>query len=135
MLKNYIITSFRHLSRYRLYSILNIIGLSVGFTAFTLIMVYVTNELSYDDFHEDAEYIYKVNLEFGDNPEDLRPVSTTPNALYPEFKRQFPEVIEGTRYFNPSSFRPPVVQRGDRSFFESGFAFADSTFFEVLAIK
>ena len=93
MLQSYIRSALRHLKRYKLYSIINILGLAVGFTAFILIMVYVSHELSYDRFHDDAEYIYKVNLEFGDTPENMRPVPTTPNALYPEFKRQFPEIV------------------------------------------
>jgi putative ABC transport system permease protein len=102
MLRSYFRTAYRHLARYKLYSLINVLGLAIGFSAFMLIMVYVTHELSYDRFHEDAEYIYKVNLEFGETDEEMEPVSTTPNALLPEFKRQFPEVIEGTRYFNPA---------------------------------
>jgi len=131
MLRSYFRTAYRHLSRYKLYSFINVFGLAIGFSAFMLILVYVTHELSYDKFHEDADYIYKVNLEFGETADAMESISSTPNALLPEFKRQFPEIIEGTRYFNPSSFRPPVVTRGDKSFYEGGFAYADSTFFDV----
>ena len=135
MLRSYFLTAIRHIRRHRLYAFINIFGLAIGFTAFLFITAFVSHELSYDSFHEKAKRIVKVNLEFGNSPDAMDPVQTTPNALLPAFMDRFPEVVNGTRYFNPSSFRPPVVKQGDRSYHEKGFAYADSTFLEVFSFE
>jgi putative ABC transport system permease protein len=55
MLSNYITIIFRKLRKERLYSIINLSGLTIGLTAFLLIALYVRDELSYDKFHTDQE--------------------------------------------------------------------------------
>ena len=57
MFKNYIKTSIRILIRQKAYSIINILGLSIGITASILILLYITHELSYDKFHKNASII------------------------------------------------------------------------------
>ena len=52
MLRNYLLVALRNLSRNRLSSLVNILGLAMGMAAFILIIQYVRFELSYDDFHE-----------------------------------------------------------------------------------
>lgn len=51
----------RTLKRKKLFSIINIVGLSFGFLCSTLIYLYVENEISYDQFHENGDRIYRVN--------------------------------------------------------------------------
>src|SRR5215469_18016270 len=60
MLRNYLRVAFRNLWRHKGFSLLNIVGLTVGMTAFFLIFLYVTFELSYDSFHSKADRIYRV---------------------------------------------------------------------------
>ncbi|MFT6873359.1 MAG: putative ABC transport system permease protein, partial [Roseivirga sp.] len=62
MLKNYIKISFRSLRKQGLYSLINIGGLGVGLAACLLIVMYITNELSYDKFHADSERIYRIGF-------------------------------------------------------------------------
>ena len=50
MLRNYLLVALRNLSRNRLSSLVNILGLAMGMAAFILIIQYVRFELSYDDF-------------------------------------------------------------------------------------
>lgn len=133
MLKNYLLTSLRNFTRFKLYSLINILGLTIGFAAFIMIFIFVKHELSFDQFHENKDVIVKANLEFGTGPDDAEPVSVTPTALLPVFTEKFPEVTGGTRYFNPSSFRPSVVLKDNNAIQEKGFAYADSTFFEVFS--
>lgn len=66
MIKNYFITTFRNLLRNKVYSILNILGLTVGITCFSLIALHVENELSYDRFHENESYRFIVNEQSAD---------------------------------------------------------------------
>jgi putative ABC transport system permease protein len=60
MFKNYILVAFRNLFRNRISSIVNILGLAIGMAAFVLIIQYVRFELSYDGFHKNQAYIFRV---------------------------------------------------------------------------
>ena len=74
MFKNYLKIAWRNLIKNKLYSIINITGLSVGVACSMLIFLYVSNELSYDEFHKDAEQIYRTTRagKIGDNELNLK---------------------------------------------------------------
>ncbi len=55
MLKNYLLTTWRSISKRKGFTLLNILGLSIGLAASLLILQYVKDELSYDDFHEHGQ--------------------------------------------------------------------------------
>ena len=78
MLKNYLKTAFRNLSKNKFYTSINIIGLAVGLATCFLIILYVLDELSYDKYNVNAKRIYRVNneIKFGGNYFDL-PCSRT----------------------------------------------------------
>lgn len=60
MFKNYFKIAFRNASRHKAYSFINIAGLMVGLTSFILISMYTQHQLSFDDFHENKEQIYRI---------------------------------------------------------------------------
>src|ERR1700691_4474306 len=60
MLKNYFILAFRKLRKQKIFSLINILGLTVGITCCLMIFLFITHELSYDNFHRDAKDIYRV---------------------------------------------------------------------------
>lgn len=60
MLRNYLVTAFRNLYRKRLFTVTNLMGLSIGIACCVLILLYVHSELSYDKFHSKSERIYRV---------------------------------------------------------------------------
>ncbi len=60
MLKNYFRTAFRNLARNKIYSFINIAGLSLGLGCAMLIMLYIKDEVSFDRFHKDANNIYRI---------------------------------------------------------------------------
>ena len=62
MFKNYLITAFRNLSNHKLYAVINIGGLASGLAACILILLFVRDELSYDDWIPDAERIFKIEV-------------------------------------------------------------------------
>ncbi len=85
-------TALRNLRSNRLYSAINILGLSVSLTAVILIMLWVWDELSYDKFHKNAGDIYKVNaLMYGDLWE------TTPPALAVHARAEEPGIVNACR--------------------------------------
>ena len=64
MLKNYLIIALRLISRNRFYSVINIFGLGVGLASAVLITLYVSDELSYDQFNTNKDRIYRVSETF-----------------------------------------------------------------------
>ena len=64
MFRNYFKTAFRSLMRNKLYSAINIIGLTAGLTACLLIGVFIAQELSYDKFHKNANRIVRTTMEY-----------------------------------------------------------------------
>ncbi|WP_423735095.1 ABC transporter permease [Chitinophaga caseinilytica] len=71
MWMNYIKIAWRNLSRNRMFSIINILGLAIGIAASLLILQYVSNELSYDGFHEKKDRIYRVQQQRMDEGNNL----------------------------------------------------------------
>lgn len=134
MIQNYFTTALRHLTRNKTYSFINIFGLAIGLACFILISTYVLFELSYDQFHEKSERIFRLTS-MGSFGGEVQEFGTTPTAAYPSFKREFPEVQMGVRIYNVSSFSPRVVRYKDNLFEEKGFLYADSTFFDLFSFK
>ncbi len=60
MFRNYLATALRHLLRYKGYSAINVLGLAVGLASCVLILLYVQDELSYDQYHENKDRIYRL---------------------------------------------------------------------------
>jgi putative ABC transport system permease protein len=60
MFVNYFKTAFRNLARNKVYSFINIAGLSIGLACAMLIMLYVKDEVSFDRFHKNVNNIYRI---------------------------------------------------------------------------
>lgn len=96
MFINYLKVAFRNIIRQRIYSAINMIGLSIGLTICFFIFTWVRQELSFDRFHPDAENIFRVEREinFG-TPHPQSP--ETQGAFGPTMTGQFPEIEEYVR--------------------------------------
>ncbi len=103
MIKNYLKIAWRNLVQDKLYSFINLTGLSIGIAVVILIMLFVKSEWTYDQFHTQSDRIYRawVKEHFKDQ---LIFNSVTPLLLGSELKNNFPEVQEAARYFNVNSF-------------------------------
>ncbi|HMH31675.1 MAG TPA: ABC transporter permease [Puia sp.] len=92
MFRNYFITAFRNLMRNRVYSIINISGLSLGLACAMLIILYVKDELSFDRFHANAQNIYRIFIE-GTSPQgEVRRMGITGDVQGPLFTSKIPEI-------------------------------------------
>ena len=69
MWKNYLVTTYRNLVRNKLYAAINILGLTVGITCFSIIVLYVENELSFDKFQTNQSYRFLVTEQTGNGEE------------------------------------------------------------------
>ncbi|HNP18613.1 MAG TPA: ABC transporter permease [Fulvivirga sp.] len=99
MLKNHIKIAFRNLMRFKVYAAINLIGLALGLTVGLLILIFVTDELSFDKFHVNGDRIYKVvthNKKGGTSETNAWPVAY-------KLKHEFPEVDKMVYTRNASS--------------------------------
>jgi len=131
MLKNYFVIAVRNLLKHKGYTLINILGLSVGMACCILILLDIQYELGYDRFHEHANRIYRVVLEER-APGRVTHMAAVPGPLAPAMKEAFPEVESIVR------FKPPeaswLLRYEDKGFSELGFYQADPSVFDVFSI-
>ncbi|WP_266368352.1 ABC transporter permease [Tellurirhabdus rosea] len=130
MLTNYLKIAFRSLWRQKAYSSINIVGLAVGIASCLLLFLYLSHELSYDNFHAKGDRIVRATMEYSMDGQ-VGKVAQTGTKLLPDFVRNFPEIETGVRLFRGSH----VVRYGDRQFTENRFVYADSTFFSIFSFR
>jgi putative ABC transport system permease protein len=126
MTRNFLLTGLRNLRRYKIYSLINIAGLSVGLACTLLILLWVRNEMSFDGFHENADRLYRVvNTEVLSGGETSYFAQCSMN-LAEVLKTEHPEVVETVRF---RRLGRSVVAAGARRFPESGIAHTDPSIF------
>jgi putative ABC transport system permease protein len=131
MIRNYLKIAFRNLWRHRAFSFINILGLTVGMTAFFLIFLYVQFELGYDASHSKADRIYRIVCDIKTPTETIN--ANGPSwAVGPHIQKEFPGEIEASVRTNRSSL---LVRRGEVKFQEDNSLFADSAFFRVFDFR
>jgi putative ABC transport system permease protein len=130
MFKNYLKIALRNIRRHKGYSIINIAGLAIGMAVCILILLWLQDELSYDKFHLNARNIYRVNKIWRKG--EIAHYATTPPALSPYLKKDFPEIKNSTRFYPIGNF---AFRYKDKSFYENTGAFVDATFFDIFSFK
>jgi len=114
MLKNYLKIALRNIRRHKVYSFINIAGLTIGITCVVLLFLWVQDELSYDKFHEKIDNIYLVSAHIKKEKDELQ-VPSVP-GVGPLLKELFPEVEESARFL--AGYRTFVLRYQDKTFSE-----------------
>ena len=127
MIKNYIKITFRNLVRNKLYSVINIAGLSIGIAGSLLMLVYVSDQLSYESMHKNADNIVRVSAGFGNGDNIMKLAGAMP-GIGPAAAEEIPEVKASVRFRKRYNAK---VKVGDKEFVEDNFFFADSNVFKV----
>src|SRR5919199_3233500 len=130
MIRSFLKTTFRNLWKHRGFSFINIMGLAVGMAACFLIFLYVSFELSYDNFHSKARNIYRLVTDVKTPSETLH-AGITNWPFAPTIKADFPEVASFVRIYRTGL----LIRKDDKKFQEDRTLFADSTFFKVFDFK
>ena len=131
MFKNYLKTAWRNLIKQKAFSIINIVGLTLGLTCCFLITLYIKNELSYDKFETNGERIARVIMQYSFSGSESNEGNYTSVRVAAVFPKTFPEVasaIKMTEYAR-------VVRYNDKLFDEKKFMYADSNFFSIFSFK
>jgi len=119
--------AIRHLTRQKILTFINIFGLSIALGCCLWIYLFISDELSFDGFHENADTVYSIIQT------DNHYNSTTrqnPNALGPVLKEYFPEILHSVRIVRDY----PVVRYKDKKFIEY-LAMVDPDFFNVFSFN
>nr|MCU0447079.1 ABC transporter permease [Microscillaceae bacterium] len=136
MLKNYLKIAFRNLWRNKVYTSINLLGLSLGLTCAVLLYLYVQDELGYDRYFAQSDKIYRAINHFKSlNPKNVGIEFTpfTSGLLAETMKKEFPEVEYATRmFFNEQQM---LIEYQDRKIFENKTAVADTDFFQIFSFQ
>jgi putative ABC transport system permease protein len=132
MIKNNFISAYRHLIKNKQFSILNILGLAVGMTAFLLIIHYVRFERNYEDFHKNSNSIVRVTLDIYKGSEFVVSDCGMYSRIGPLLKEQFPEVVDFTRL---CLIGKRVVSENSKNFYEGRMYFTDASIFKLFSFN
>ncbi len=130
MLKSYFKVAWRTLKKNKLYSFINIAGLTVGITSCILIGLYVFNELSYDNFNKNAKRIVRVTMEYN-TAGTVNKTAVTGTKTGPQFKRTFPAVKAFARTIKAKR----IISFDNKVFNENNVLYADSSFLKIFSFK
>lgn len=126
MLRNYFKTAWRSLTKNKFYSFINIAGLAVGLCIGMIILLWVQDEYSFDNFHAKAKNIYRLENRVGTG-NSTQIWSETVSPIGPLAKAQLPEVKDAVRIAGDHFYA--AYKYGDKIFHESRAFFADPNFF------
>lgn len=128
MWKNYLKIAIRNLKKNKVYTVINLLGLTLGFLCCMLIMLHVKDELSYDKFIPDHEQIHRVALE-RIYPDHVNFYSIIPHSFAEVIQEEIKGVEEATRifYFGTGN----IITFEDTPYEEDFIAAVDSNFFNV----
>lgn len=130
MFTNYLKTTCRHFSKSKVNFVFKLGGLTVALLGFLIITIYVTYQLSFDQYHEDHASIYRVNS-IRDEDGKLENYAMVPPAIGPSLKSEFPEIKAFTRIIGDRF----LIKYNNNLMRIGGFIHADNSVFDVFSFK
>jgi putative ABC transport system permease protein len=131
MLNNLFRTAIRHILKYSGYSILNLTGLTLGISSALFLIIYVSDELSFDRYHEKAGRIYRVSAKMT-QPDAQFTLIRTMATLGPQAVEDYPEIQSFVRF---TEMPDGLYKSEDKAYHEENFVYADSTLFDIFTYK
>ena len=128
MIKNYLKIALRNLTQHKVYSLINVFSLAIGITTCLVIFLFITDELSFDSFHQKQERIYRLDevQSFpGMSPQN---VALSMPGMGPNLLNEMPEIVDFTRFWIWGDL---LYQRDDTQLVIERTAVVDSTFLEI----
>ena len=133
MFKNYFKTAWRSLWKHKMFSAINISGLTIGIAGSLLLVSYVSFQFSYDDFNKNEKNIYRVNLDLYQNNKLLFKSAENYSALGPALKNDYPQVLAQARLYNMGYKNNCVFTYNKDHFRETKFLYADPSFLTMFS--
>jgi len=140
MFKNYLKIAWRNLLSSKLFSAINVFGLSVGMTCCMLLLLYILSETSFDKHQEHVNDLYLLRSENVQSNGDKMDNPRAPAPYAQAVKAEFPEVVQVTRLWqnfleNKTLLKTTELGKGEKSFYETKGIHVDSTFFDVFTYE
>ncbi|MBN3583289.1 ABC transporter permease [Algoriphagus aestuarii] len=129
MWKNYLKTSFRNLKRHRVYTLINILGLTSGIVASIFIFLWILDEVSFDQFHTNGDRIYSVMVNSTRPDGTIDTYIANPSRIKETLVNEIPEIQLATQYSFETSH---LVKYKEEGYNETGL-YADSNFFNLFS--
>lgn len=134
MFRNYLKVAFRNILKHKFFSLINILGMTIGVTACLLLALFVTDELSFDRFHDDSDRIYQVGLHAKVGGQDVM-TSTTCPPMADAFAKEIPGIEKTTRIADMWGSGIVKYEPGNVVFTEERLFYADSNFFDFFSFR
>ncbi len=129
MIKNILKIAFRNITNKFGYTLLNILGMTIGITASLFLILYVLDEVSFDRYHDNRDRIYRVQSYIQETDDEFTwIIAQAPFAE--QVKLDYPEVESVTRLFNVGRV---LYKYNDIEYNEEDIYYADSTFFNIFS--
>lgn len=131
MLKNHFIIAWRVLKKNRMYSLLNVLGLTIGIAGFLMIVFFVVDEQGYDRFYGNSAQVYRITSHWGSNGDAQ--YATAPPPLGAKLGADVPEIEAVTRLlkWNDFTVQPETGPNAEQVFRETSVFYAEPNFFDV----
>jgi len=133
MWKNFFNVAIRNITKYKVFSYINIVGLAIGLASAILIILFIVQELSFDRFHEHRERIYRICIEGKIGSQQIRS-SLTSYAHAPGFYNELKDG-EIEQFVRMEEFPQLYIWSNGAKEVENNIIFADSSFFRVFSIN
>lgn len=130
MFKNYLKIAWRNLWKQKVFTLINVGGLTIGLTVGLLLLLWVQNELSYDRYNKNWERIYRLTTNIRVNGSSYIS-SLVPDPMGPTMVSEYPQVEKMVRLLTS---RDIMVNKGHETLQEKNATWADSTMFEVFTL-
>jgi putative ABC transport system permease protein len=131
MIKNLLVIALRNFKKDKWYSLLNVLGLTIGITFSLFLIFYIKDELSYDRYNKNADRIFRIVTYIQEKDKNTN-WAITQMPLGPTLKKDYPEVEEMVRLQGKER---TLFKNGDNNFYETKIYYADSTLFKVFTHK
>ncbi len=132
MFQNYLKIAWRNMKKHKVFSFINVFGLSAGLASCMLICLYIYNEMSYDKHHDNVEQLYQVGTVFVSEDGEKK-VPNTPGSFAKAVREEFPEVVNTTRlaglFVDDKTLFKYNSNNGVATFYETNGYLADTSFF------
>jgi putative ABC transport system permease protein len=131
MIRNYLKSALRNITRNKFYSVLNILGLSIGLISTIFILLYIQDELSFDKYNKNYKRIYRLESDFRiSEKHDKFAVTSVPIA--PAMKIEYPEIEQYARIVDNGNM---FIRYKNKEFYEKKIYSADSSYFKVFTCE
>ena len=134
MVLNFLKISIRNLTRNKVYSLINILGLSIGMACSILIALYIIDELSYDRYHKNSDNIYRLGFDAKLGGKEVQGVLLGLPAG-PILKEEIPEIESFVRLVYIDHNKEAIIKKDDKLYLEKNVFYTDSSFFDVFDVE